>query len=100
VIDLWDGLEEWTPEHSKGLQAFMNGPVGKVLALHLRKCSFELNSRAVQSGDMHECDRAGGFQYALAYLDSLSAPKGEPQSPIADEDSPEGVEDYLERMTP
>jgi hypothetical protein len=98
---IWEEREAWTIGHAEALKAFMEGPVGKLLAQHLRSCSLQLNARAVQSGDMHECDRAGGFQYALAYLDSLSAHKDVPQTSMPDDGgSPEGVEEFLERMTP
>lgn len=97
----WVEPEAWTIGHAESLRAFMEGPVGKLLAQHLRACSLQLNARAVQSGDIHECDRAGGFQHCLAYLDSLSAPKDVPQTSMPRTgDSVEGVEEFLERMTP
>ena len=96
----WKEAEAWTHGHAEALRNFLEGPVGKNLALHLRACSLQMNARAVQRGDIHECDRAGGLQYALAYLDSLSAHKDVPQTSMKTEDSPEGVEEFLDRMTP
>lgn len=96
----WNADHEWDRGHSESLRNFLDGEVGKNLALHLRNCSFEINARAVQSGDTHQCGVAAGWLLCLSYIDRLSASGGVPQSPTRDEDSVEGPEEYLERMAP
>ena len=97
----WTSAAPWTHQHAEMMEHFKEGALGKYLAIHLRNCSLEINARAVQSGDPHQCDRAAGFLMALTYIDtlSLSASKGEPQSPD-DEDSSEEPEEFLARMAP
>jgi hypothetical protein len=96
----WASDSEWAPTHSASLRNFLEGDLGKSLAKHLRNCSLEINARAVQSGDLHQCGVAAGFLLACTYLDRLSVSGGEPQSPTQDENSVEGPEEYLERMAP
>ena len=96
----WATDSEWAPLHAESLRNFLEGDLGKSLAKHLRNCSLEINARAVQSGDLHQCGVAAGFLLCCTYIDKLSVSGGEPQSPTQDENAPEGAEEYLERMAP
>jgi hypothetical protein len=96
----WTEDAHWTHAQAEQMGAFQETELGKALAIHLRNCSLEINAKAVQSGDPHQCDRAAGFLMALSYIDNLSALKGAPQAPMQDEDSVEGADEFLERMAP
>ena len=99
----WTQPTDWEKEDSENLRIFLEGPVGKKLALRLRNASLRHNAGAVQDGTIHRCGIAAGYMLCLSDLSALSIfGEPEPQSgTLQPEDlDQEGESEFLERLSP